>query len=259
MILPIPAPTPNSWPELLHAGIGRAYAPALSVRSVVADHPLRLRGLPAWWVFGGAESLQHARDCQYCGMSDTRIPDAGTVLRPGVGKFWCIGAWAIGAGLVITQFAIGQPLTGIKGLAAVLLVGYVLWLILWSPSVTLSPTTISVRNFLRRWEISWSSVLDLPLGMSLAVATRQKTITVAAAPGRGSYQTGRAGAYGRFAEGSPDVAYRVRDYWRRLQLVPRPVAVLDGGTGVQSTWLLPEAVVLVALVVVVILCWALIR
>jgi hypothetical protein len=132
-------------------------------------------------------------------MTDTKATDAPTVLRPGSGKVWCLGAWVIGAGLVITQFVIGAPLTGLKGTAAVLLVGYLLWLVLWSPSVTLSPSTITVRNFLRSWEIDWSAVLDLPLGMSMAVATREKTITVAAAPGRGSYQVGRAGALGRFA------------------------------------------------------------
>jgi hypothetical protein len=197
--------------------------------------------------------------CQYYAMTDTKATDAPTVLRPGSGKVWCIGAWVIGAGLVITQFVIGAPLTGIKGTAAVLLVGYLLWLVLWSPSVTLSPSTITVRNFLRSWEIDWPAVLDLPLGMSMAVATREKTITVAAAPGRGSYQVGRAGALGRFAQGSPDVAYRVRDYWRRIQRAPKSAVVLDGRPNVRGRWLAPEASILVVLVVALVAVWVVIR
>lgn len=192
-------------------------------------------------------------------MTDTRTVDPGTVLRPGASKIWCIGVWVIGAGLVITQFVTGHPLAGIKGLAAVLFVGYVLWLILWSPSVTLSPSTLTVRNFLRQWVISWASVLDLPLGMSLAVVTRGKTITVAAAPGRGSSQRNQPGAYGRLAEGSSDVAYRVKDYRRRLLLAPRSAEVLDAGTGVTKSWLVPEAIILVLLAVVLVLVWTLER
>jgi hypothetical protein len=239
----------NSWSELLHAGIRRAYASALSTGSVVPDHPLRLCG----------GSARDARGCQYCGMTDTRAEETRTVLRAGASKIWCIGAWLIGAGLVITQFVIGDTLTGIKGIAAVLLVGYVLWLILWSPSVTLSSSTITVRNFLRKWDIDWPSVLDLPLGMSLAVRTRDKVITVAAAPGRGSYQTGRAGAYGRFAQGSPDVAYRVREYWRRLKMAPKSAIILDGRPGVRPSWLAPEAVILVVLIALVVLSWVFVR
>ena len=40
----MPAPAPNSWPELLHAGIGRTYATHLSKSSVDPDHPLRKTG-----------------------------------------------------------------------------------------------------------------------------------------------------------------------------------------------------------------------
>jgi hypothetical protein len=192
-------------------------------------------------------------------MTETKAIDAPQTLRPGSSRIWCIGAWAIGTGLVITQFVIGDSVAGFKGLAALLLLGYVLWLFLWSPSVTLSPTTLTVRNVLRTYTIAWSAVQDLPLGMSLGVVTRGKTITVAAAPGRGAPQSGRAGAYGRLAEGSADVAYKVREYRRRLLLAPKGAVVLEDGTGFSQNLLVVETVILVVLVLALVLVWALVR
>lgn len=90
------------------------------------------------------------------------MPDATRrrTLRPvsaGI-TFWlavAIGVWAV------SDAARGGPLVGLRWGAGAVLVLWVLWLVLWSPSLRIRDDRLEVVNGLRTWTIPWTRVEDV--------------------------------------------------------------------------------------------------
>src|SRR3954453_23939601 len=84
----------------------------------------------------------------------------GRTLRPvsaGV-AFWLavvIGAWAV------FDAARVDPIEGLRWGSAAATILWVLWVVLWRPSIRISDDAIDVVNALRTWTIPWSRVQDV--------------------------------------------------------------------------------------------------
>jgi hypothetical protein len=87
-------------------------------------------------------------------------PGRGRTLRPasaGV-TFWlavAIGAWAV------FDAARVDPVEGLRWGAIAVLVLWVLWVLLWRPSIRIREDEVDVVNALRTWTIPWSRVQDV--------------------------------------------------------------------------------------------------
>jgi hypothetical protein len=180
---------------------------------------------------------------------------ATLTIRVTTNKVLCIVGWIVCAGVVIAQFGVGHPLTGVKASAIVLVVAYLLWLLFWSPSVTLSPTTLGVRNLFRHYDIAWTAVQELPLGMTLRAVTGNRRITLLAVPGRGNSgrSYGRGAAIGRAAGGSLDAAVTVRRYFKAFHDTKPGAQILHDDEPVIVRWMAPEILILCVLIVAAVL------
>jgi hypothetical protein len=172
-----------------------------------------------------------------------------------------IVATVICVGIAVAQFAIGEYLTGIKAGAIVLLVIYLLWLLFWSPSVRLSAENLGVRNLFRHYDIRWSAVSELPIGLTMRAVVGARKVTLMAIPGRSNSgrSYGRGAAYARTSMGSLDAAFDVRTYWKTVRAEKPSAKILHDDALIVVSWLVPEIVILVVLVIVAVLVLALVK
>src|SRR3954453_5100628 len=84
----------------------------------------------------------------------------GSTLRPvsAGGAFWlsvAIGVWGF------FDAARGGSIEGLRWGSAAATILWVLWVVLWRPSIRISDDAIDVVNALRTWTIPWSRVQDV--------------------------------------------------------------------------------------------------
>lgn len=193
-------------------------------------------------------------------------------LRPRSGYALVIVVWAIGLSVVVTLVAQGAYLALLQYLPLVALGAYVAWLLFWSPSVTISPAGVSIRNLLRVHEVSWPAIQLVDTRWALNLRTARGRITAWSAPAPSRLTVLRTApaevrglpksTYGPEGIRPGDIpssrsglaALYVRRYWEQL----RDAGFLDSGalegTGVTTRWLTVETVTLAALVVLTVLC-----
>jgi len=182
-------------------------------------------------------------------------------IRATTNKVLFIVGAVICVGVAVAQFAVGHYLTGIKAGAVILLVIYLLWLVFWSPSVTLSPDTMGVRNLIRHYDIRWSAVAELPIGLTMRALVGSRSITLLAVPGRSNSARsfGTGAAYGRSSMGTLEAAFEIRTYRQAVRAEKPSAKILTGDAAIVQHWMVPEIVILVALVVDAILVLFLVK
>jgi Bacterial PH domain len=199
----------------------------------------------------------------------SRIPEDSTTLRSRFGRVLVVFVWVVCAGVVVSLVAQFNLSDFVKSIALVALAAYGIWLLFWSPSVTIAPSGVTVRNILREHAISWPAIQRVDTRYALTIYTSGRKITSWSAPAPSRFAAMRAPRLDltRLPESSYDAdtlsvrpgdipqsasgqaALYVRRYWQQL----RSAGYLDSGviegTGVVTRWLRNETVILLGLVV----------
>ncbi|HEY5230302.1 MAG TPA: PH domain-containing protein [Galbitalea sp.] len=182
--------------------------------------------------------------------------------RPGIALL--IAVWLICASALASLIAGENVLDILRFGPLTALVGYGAWLVLWSPTVTVSPATITVRNLLRTFTIPWGAVTQVSTRYTLTLYTTARKVVVWAAPApttrRGGvrpsgqspsgYPIGRMGRSRMPAMESGRAALSVRDYWEQVRDSGNPRGEATSDAQVVGTWLVIEAAILGGLVVI---------
>lgn len=199
---------------------------------------------------------------------DRRMIDASTdskTLRPRFGRALVVVV-AVGALAVLVSLGAYSLPSLVRFGPLTVLVCYVVWLLFWSPAVTIAPSGVIVRNVLREHEVTWPAIQRIDTKYALQLFTTAGTITAWSAPAPGRHATFRVAS--PELRGLPESTYAaqrsirpgdiptsesglaalyVRRFWEQL----RDDGFLDRGvtegSGVRTHWLRPELVVLVAL------------
>ena len=156
----------------------------------------------------------------------------------------------------------------------ILFMGYLVWLVLWSPSVTIAPSGVTVRNLVRSFTVSWPAIQRIDTRFALTLFTHELKITAWSAPAPGRFAAYRAArgelsklpestyAAGAIRPGdipSSDsglAALYVRRYWEQLRDAGYLESGAVDGTGVVTTWLRRETIALIALAVAAVVALA---
>lgn len=205
-------------------------------------------------------------------MTDTEsnprgVSSEATTLRSRFGQTLVIVVWAIIAAFAVALIAQGQILPILKYSAVLALAAFVVWLLMWSPSVTIGPSGVAVRNLLRTNDVSWPAIQRIDTRFALTLYTSAGKIVAWSAPApsrfaalrstrsdlsnlpESSYLAGsiRPGDIPKSDSGL--AALYVRRYYEQL----RDAGYLDSGvvegSGVRTTWMLRESCVLLGMVV----------
>jgi len=206
-----------------------------------------------------------------------RVTEESKTLRSRFGLVITVLVWAVCAVAVVTMVVTGRWADLARYGALAVLVGYVVWLLFWSPSVTIAPSGVAVRNLLRVHDVSWPAIQNIDTKYALTLMTKARKVVAWAAPAPSRYATMRATKAD--ASGLPEstfmlgsvrpgdipssdsglAALYVRRYWEEL----RDAGHLDSGavegTGVKTRWLGREAAVLIALAIITAACVAFVR
>ena len=202
---------------------------------------------------------------------DRRMIDASSdskTLRPRFGRVLVVLAGGL-AVVALASLAVGGVLDVVRFGAIAILGAYVVWLLFWSPSVTIAPSGVIIRNILREHEVTWPAIQRVDTKYALELITTAGKITAWSAPAPGRHATFRVAT--PELSGLPESTYAgehsirpgdipnsesglaalyVRRFWEQL----RDAGYLDKGvvegTGVRTRWLRPQAIALIVLTVI---------
>jgi hypothetical protein len=198
-----------------------------------------------------------------------RVNPGSTTLRPLFGKVLVILVWVICAIALGSLFVNFRVLELLRYIALIAFAAYGVWILFWSPSVTIGPSGVIVRNLLRSFDISWPAVqrVDTKFALTLFTPTRKIVAWSAPQPGRfeairtskadirflpeSTYGVGggiRPGDLPRSASGL--AALYVRRYWEQLRDAGHLDSGVVEGTGVTTHWLRRETTILCGLLVI---------
>ncbi len=192
-----------------------------------------------------------------------------TTLRPLFGKVLVVLMWLICASALVGLILESDPLAFFRYVALIAFAAYGVWILFWSPSVTITPAGVTVRNLLRSFDVSWPAIerVDTKFALTLFTASRKIVAWSAPQPSRfAAIRTSRA-EIRNLPESSYGVGGSIRPgdlpasasglaalYVRRYREQLRVAGLLDSGvtegTGVVTHWLRTESIVLGALLVV---------
>jgi hypothetical protein len=209
-----------------------------------------------------------------------RMIDASSdskTLRPRFGRVLTVLVAVIAVAVLIS---IG--VTGVVNLVRfgplVILGVYVVWLLFWSPAVTIAPSGVIVRNVLREHEVTWPAIQRVDTKFALQLFTSAGTVTAWSAPAPGRHATFKVAQ--PELGGLPESTYAaersirpgdipssesglaalyVRRFWEQLRDAGHLDRGVVEGTGVRTHWLRREATVLVALTALAVLALLLVR
>lgn len=205
-----------------------------------------------------------------------RVTADSTTLRSRFGRVLVIVVWAILIAFIVGLIVEQNANWLLRFTPIILLGGYVVWLLMWSPSVTIAPSGVTVRNLLRTNDVSWPAILAVDTRFALTLQTAAGKIVAWSAPAPSRFAALRATrtelsglpessfAMGGIRPGdipqtdSGLAALYVRRYWEQL----RDAGYLENGvvegTGTVTRWLRHETLILVGLVLVAVLALTLI-
>jgi hypothetical protein len=190
-----------------------------------------------------------------------------TTLRSRFSQVLVVALWAILAAFLVNLIAQSAPLPLLRFTPVIALSGYVLWILLWSPSVTITPAGVTVRNLLRTHSVTWPAIQRIDTRFALTLYTAAGTIVAWSAPApsrfaalwstrselsnlpESTYAGGgiRPGDIPKSDSGL--AAMYVRRYYEQLRDAGHLESGLIEGSGVTTTWLLWESVILLTLLV----------
>ncbi|MCL2516437.1 MAG: PH domain-containing protein [Microbacteriaceae bacterium] len=206
-----------------------------------------------------------------------RVTEESKTLRSRFGLVLTVLVWCVCAASLVAIVATGRWADLARYGALALLVAYVMWLLFWSPSVTIAISGVQVRNVLRVHDVTWPAIKNVDTKYALTLVTTAGKITSWAAPAPSRYATMRASRTD--APGLPQstfmlgtirpsdvpssdsgiAALYVRRYWDELREAGHLDSGAVEGTGVVTHWLGREAAVLVALAIAAAACVAFVR
>ena len=201
-----------------------------------------------------------------------RVSAGSVTLRPLFGKVLVILLWAICATALVSLILEFRALEFLRFVTFIAFAAYAVWILFWSPSVTIAPSGVVVRNLLRSFDISWPSIQRVDTKFALTLYTRTRKIVAWSAPQPGRFEAMRTSrteiqflpesSYGvgdsirpgdlpRSASGL--AALYVRRYWDQLRDDGHLDSCVVEGTGVTTHWLRRETTILCGLLVVAVL------
>lgn len=206
-----------------------------------------------------------------------RVTQDSTTLRSRFGIGLVIAVWCMLVAIMVGLFITGDVYSIVRYVPVVLLAGLLVWILMWSPSVTIAPSGVTVRNLLRSSLITWPAIERVDTRFALTLYTKAGKITAWSAPAPSrftAYRTAKTDSHRYLPEStyvggairpgdipSSDsglAALYVRRYWEEL----RDAGYLDSGvvegTGVTTKWMPRETVAFVGLLVLVIAVLALV-
>jgi hypothetical protein len=192
-----------------------------------------------------------------------------TTLRPLFGKVLVIGVWVICGTALISLIAELDLLNFLRFVTLIAFAAYAVWILFWSPCVTIAPSGVTVRNLLRSYDISWPAIQRVDTKFALTLFTAGAKIVAWSAPQPSRFSAMRTtrseirnlpessyGAGGGIRPGdlpasaSGLAALYVRRYWEQL----RDAGYLDSGVvegkGYSVHWLRRESMILGGLFVI---------
>ena len=199
-----------------------------------------------------------------------------TTLRSRFGRVLVIVVWAILVAFIVGLIVEQNASWLLRYTPIILLGGYVVWLLMWSPSVTIAPSGVTVRNLLRTNDVSWPAIQAVDTRFALTLHTAAGKIVAWSAPAPSRFAALRATrtelsglpessfAMGGIRPGdipqtdSGLAALYVRRYWEQLRDAGYLESGVLEGTGVVTRWLRRETLTLVGLVVLAVLALTLI-
>ncbi|GAA4158568.1 hypothetical protein GCM10022286_11610 [Gryllotalpicola daejeonensis] len=125
-----------------------------------------------------------------------RVTEESKTLRPRFGIVLTVLVWCVCAAALVTMIVTGRWGDLARYGVLALLVAYVVWLLFWSPSVTISLAGVSVRNLLRVHEVSWPAIQNVDTKYALTLFTPKGKIVAWGAPAPSRYATMRATGVG---------------------------------------------------------------
>ncbi len=205
------------------------------------------------------------------------IDKDSTTLRSRFGKVLVVAIWLIGVVVIVSLFLPFELLVTVRTLPVVAFCAYGIWILFWSPSVTIAPSGVTVRNLIRSSEVTWPAIQRVDTRFALTLFTSAGKIVAWSAPAPGRHSVFRATRpeLSRLPESTYGVgdsirpgdipqsesglaALYVRRYWEQL----RDAGFLDSGavegTGVRTRWLVRETLILGGLLLLSALVLALI-
>lgn len=198
-----------------------------------------------------------------------RVTQDSTTLRSRFGIALVIVVWCVLLAILIGFIVQLKLLPLVHYTPVIALVGYLIWILMWSPSVTIAPSGVTVRNLLRVNEISWPAIERIDTRFALTLYTKAGKIVAWSAPAPSRFAAFRAtrtdstrhlpeSTYVGGAIRPGDIpqsdsglaALYVRRYWEQLRDAGYLRSGVVEGTGVVTKWMLRESVILLGLLVI---------
>jgi Bacterial PH domain len=196
-----------------------------------------------------------------------RVTSDSTTLRSRFGRVLVVTIWAVLASIQVGLILQLQVVPVLRFTPVVALAAYLVWILLWSPSVTIAPSGVTIRNLVRTNDVSWPAIQRVDTRFALTLYTRAGRIVAWSAPAPSRFAALRAArtevtnlpestyAAGSIRPGdipqsdSGLAALYVRRYWEQL----RDSGYLDSGVvegrGVVTRWLVRESLIFIGLLV----------
>ena len=199
-----------------------------------------------------------------------RVQTDSTTLRPLFGKVLVILMWVICGTALVSLITELNALAFVRYVTLIAFAAYAVWILFWSPSVTIAPSGVTVRNLLRSYDISWPAIqrVDTKFALTLYTATRKIVAWSAPQPSRfaairtsraeirhlpeSSYAGGGIRPGDLPASASGLAALYVRRYWEQLRDAGHLDSGIIEGEGVTERWLPRETILTCGLFVVAI-------
>jgi len=121
-----------------------------------------------------------------------RVTEESKTLRARFGLVLTVLVWCVCAAALVTIVVTGRWVDLARYGVLALLVAYVMWLLFWSPSVTIALSGVEVRNLLRVHEVSWPAIQNIDTKYALTLFTPRRKVVAWAAPAPSRYATMRA-------------------------------------------------------------------
>jgi hypothetical protein len=140
-----------------------------------------------------------------------RVTEESKTLRARMGLVLTVLVWCVCAASLVTIVLTGRWVDLARYGAVAVLVAYVMWLLFWSPSVTISLGGVRVRNLLRVHDVSWPAIQNIDTKYALTLFTPNRKVVAWAAPAPSRYATMRATGQSDFRHREMNVQGNVTD------------------------------------------------
>jgi len=198
-----------------------------------------------------------------------RVDEDSTTLRSRFGIVLVIAIWVVLAVIFVGLISQLRILPVLRFAPVIALVAYVLWIVMWAPSVTIAPSGVTVRNLLRTHVVSWPAIERIDTRFALTLYTASAKIVAWSAPAPSRFAAGRA-ARNSTLEYLPESTYvagairpgdipqsdsglaalYVRRYWEQLRDAGHLSSGTVEGTGITTTWQLRTSLILIGLLII---------